>query len=397
MIQIFRNPNVNFIKLRFFAYVISAIMVAAGIVGIVNIVRGTANLGIDFSGGTIVTVKFVKEVDIAQIRQILDANGLKEAGIQTFAEATGLPKNKVSIRMKKSGEKTGEIGDKIEKMFAEKYPVIPQYSVEKAEQVKADVVFTLLFVNKVEAFKVKNLVDKSLTVTSSEEKDGKVILKIKRPGAKIDELQAKVKALLDRDLPAKRAFTRDSTEDIGPALSKKLTGQAVFAVIISLLAITLYILIRFDSKIAGRGLFGVSAAVATLHDILALVGFVYLMNIEFSILIMTSILTIAGYSLTDTVVVFDRIRDNLKLRAKDEFGVIINASVNEVLSRTIMTSVTVLIAALSLWIFGGEVLHKFSEVLLFGVVLGTYSSWFVASPILYEYEKNHSRNLPVKK
>ncbi|GEM_PF-56174 len=397
MIQIFKNPNVNFIKLRFFGYVISAIMVIAGIVGIINIVRGTANLGIDFSGGTIVTLKFENEVDTGQVRQILDANGLKDAGIQTFSEAAGLPKNKASIRMKKTEEKTGEIGDKIEKMFAEKYPAIPQYLVLKAEQVKADVVFTIKFVNIVEAFKVKNLVDKSFAVTSAENAGDTVVLKIKRPGAKIDELTAKVQALLDRDLPAKRAFSRDSTEDIGPAISKKLTGQAVFAVIISLLAITFYILVRFDSKIAGRGLFGVSAAVATLHDILALVGFVYIMNIEFSILIMTSILTIAGYSLTDTVVVFDRIRDNLKLRAKDDFGTIINASVNEVLSRTIMTSVTVLIAALSLYLFGGEVLHRFSEVLLFGVVLGTYSSWFVASPILFEYEKYHSKKATVKK
>ncbi len=397
MIQIFKNPNVNFIKLRFFGYIMSAIMVIAGIAGIVSIVRGTAKLGIDFSGGTVVTLNFEDKFDTARIRQILDANGLTDAGIQTFSGESAARMNRVRIRLKKNKVITGEIGSEIERMIAEAYPPKPQYTVKSAEQLKADVVFTLKFENKVDASRVKSLVDKSLAVTSSENKGDLVELKIKRPGAKIDELQAKVQALLDRDLPAKRVFTRDSTEDISPAISKKLTGQAIFAVILSIFAITCYILIRFDSKIAGRGLFGVSAAVATLHDILALVGFVYVMNIEFNILIMTAILTIAGYSLTDTVVVFDRIRDNVKLRARDNFGTIINASVNEVLSRTIMTSVTVLIAALSLYLFGGEVLHKFSEVLLFGVILGTYSSWFVASPILYEYEKNHSKNIPAKK
>ena len=210
---------------------------------------------------------------------------------------------------------------------------------------------------------------------------------MKRIGVKLDQAKADLESVLLKELPLKLAYIRDRTEDVGPAVSKKLQGQAIWAIFASLIGITIYIMIRFDANLSGGGLFGVSAAVATLHDMLVLVGFVYVTNMEFTLLIMTAILTIAGYSLTDTVVVFDRIRENLKLRTKDSFGVIVNASVNEVLSRTVLTSVTTSLAALAFFIFGGEVIHDFASVLLFGIVLGTYSSWFVASPILFEYEK----------
>jgi preprotein translocase SecF subunit len=114
-------------------------------------------------------------------------------------------------------------------------------------------------------------------------------------------------------------------------------------------------------------------------------GVVFILNKEVTLLIVTALLTIAGYSLTDTVVVYDRIRENLRSRRKEQLGDIMNASINQVLSRTAMTSLTTLLAALALFLLGGEVIHDFAFALLVGIIVGTYSSWFVASPIIYEW------------
>ena len=166
---------------------------------------------------------------------------------------------------------------------------------------------------------------------------------------------------------------------MGPAIGKELQQKALVAIGISLAGIIVYIAWRFEFR------FGVAATVATFHDVLAVLGVVFILHKEITLLIVTALLTIAGYSLTDTVVVYDRIRENLRARRKEPLGDVINASINQVLSRTAMTSLTTLLAALALFLLGGEVLHDFAFALLIGVIVGTYSSWFVASPIIYEW------------
>ncbi len=169
----------------------------------------------------------------------------------------------------------------------------------------------------------------------------------------------------------------DSSSAIGPTVGKSLQRDALLAIILSFAGIIIYIWWRFEWK------FGIAATIATLHDVLAVLGVFMLLHKEITLLVVTALLTLAGYSLTDTVVVFDRIRENLKMRQKDGLMDIINESINEVLSRTVVTSLTVFLAVLSLFIFGGEVLHDFAFAMLCGVVVGTYSSVFVASPVLY--------------
>ena len=171
-------------------------------------------------------------------------------------------------------------------------------------------------------------------------------------------------------------LTVESTSEIGPAIGKKLRTDAFFALAISALAIVSYIAWRFEFK------FGVAATLATFHDVVGLTGIFYLLGKEIDLLFITALLTIGGYSLTDTVVVFDRIRENLRLRKKGTFSETINVSVNEVLSRTIITALTTLLASLALLFFGGIVLKSFALALAVGIVIGTYSSVFVASPIV---------------
>jgi preprotein translocase subunit SecF len=186
---------------------------------------------------------------------------------------------------------------------------------------------------------------------------------------------------LAKEFPENK-FNMDSVDGIGPAVGKTLQTQARLAVLIALAGILLYIWIRFDFR------FGVAATICTFHDVLVVLGLMFILQREITLLIVTALLTLAGYSLTDTVVVYDRIRENLRLfRRKGDFASTINASVNEVLSRTIITSITTFMVVFVLFLAGGEVVHDFALALMMGILVGTYSSVFVASPIIVEWER----------
>jgi preprotein translocase subunit SecF len=224
--------------------------------------------------------------------------------------------------------------------------------------------------------------DAQITNLKDFEKPNAFIIKTKRPASEADskERLETLKTLIATKFEG-NTFTPVSEHIIGPAVGETLRGDAQKAVLLSLFGILVYIWIRFDFRS------GVAATIATFHDVLAVLGIFWLAGFEFDLLIVTALLTLAGYSLTDTVVVYDRIRENLKkFRGKGEFVAAINSSINEVLSRTICTSVTVLIVVGTLFIFGGEVLRYFALALFLGVIVGTYSSVFVASPIVVEWE-----------
>jgi preprotein translocase subunit SecF len=190
-----------------------------------------------------------------------------------------------------------------------------------------------------------------------------------------EQVAERLIALFERNFPNSKP-TVISTEFIGPTIGKELRDKAIWAVIFSTLGFLIYIAFRFDFK------FGVAAAIATFHDVFSVLGLSWALGMEFTLLIITALLTIAGYSLTDTVVVFDRVRENLKKHQRDPLIKIINDALNQVLSRTILTSLTTLLAVLVLFLLGGPVLRDFALVLIIGVIVGTYSSIFIASPIL---------------
>jgi preprotein translocase SecF subunit len=169
---------------------------------------------------------------------------------------------------------------------------------------------------------------------------------------------------------------------VGSSVGQTLKKNAIIAIIISLVCIIIYIAWRFTF------VFGIAAAIATFHDVIAMLGIFWILNEEMNILFITALLTIAGYSLTDTVVVFDRIRENMaKMKSKSDLGNVINLSINEVLSRTLITSLTVLLVLAALLFMGGKVLFEFSLALFIGVIIGTYSSIFVASPLIFLWRK----------
>jgi preprotein translocase subunit SecF len=202
-----------------------------------------------------------------------------------------------------------------------------------------------------------------------------LIIKVGAKGKEEKMVSDQVVTLLRQKFPD-NPLAVESVAEIGPAIGKKLRSDAVLALLVSAIAIIVYLAWRFEFK------FGVAAAVATFHDVAAMVGIFYLLGKEIDLLFITALLTVGGYSLTDTVVVFDRIRENIRLRKRGTFSETINLSVNEVLSRTVVTSLTVFITCVSLLFFGGVVLKEFALALTIGVVIGTYSSVFVASPII---------------
>jgi len=180
--------------------------------------------------------------------------------------------------------------------------------------------------------------------------------------------------------PDGEAWTSRS-DAVGPRVGKELQRGALLAILISFALTLVYLAFRFEWR------FGVAAIAATVHDILIAFGFISLFNIEITLTTVAAILTIVGYSLNDTIVVFDRIRENIRKYRKDAYVSLLNRSVNETLPRTVLTSGTTVMTLMALFILGGQVIRPFALVLILGVVIGTYSSIFVASPVLLEIEE----------
>lgn len=165
-------------------------------------------------------------------------------------------------------------------------------------------------------------------------------------------------------------------ESVGPKVGGELRAAATNAVALSLLLIVIYISLRFVFR------YGIAAILALVHDVTLTLGVFSLLDLEISLSVIAAFLTIIGYSLNDTIVIFDRIRENMRLRRRESYSEVINRSINECLSRTVMTSLTTFFVAFTLWLFGGPVIHDFAFALSFGVIIGTYSSMFIASPVL---------------
>ena len=211
----------------------------------------------------------------------------------------------------------------------------------------------------------------------------KLLVRVKGSEVPLNETADRIVAALKTRF-ADNALTVESSSTIGPTVGAALKRDALVAITISLFALVAYIAFRFRSA-----RFGVAATAATFHDVLGVLGTFWLFGKEVNLLLVVALLTIAGYSLTDTVVVFDRIRENLGRGARRSLEEILNASLNQVLSRTIVTALTTFLASVALLVWGGEVLRDFALALTLGIMIGTYSSIFVASPILYVWGLPH--------
>ncbi|MBN2830408.1 MAG: protein translocase subunit SecF [Candidatus Cloacimonetes bacterium] len=311
--NIFTNTNFQIIQKRKAAYLISAIVILAGIISMV--INGGPKYGIDFTGGISLELDFspvqqgTEPVKIDAIRETMKSMG------QSSAEIQRLGKSDSNIFLIKA--QTTEKGSQIEEIIGAFKKELPQYT--------------------------------------------------NKPEKEFVRLQ----------------------QEIGPRVGEELKWQAIKAIFVSLILMIIYIWIRFELT------FGVAAIIALFHDVLITLSIFSILGKEISTSIIAALLMIVGYSINDTIVVFDRIREDLRKHHRDSFATVFNTSINKTLSRTIITSGTTIITALSLYIFGGTVIRDFSFAILIGVITGTYSSIFIASPIVVDWfhatKKDHPR------
>lgn len=243
---------------------------------------------------------------------------------------------------------------------------------------------TLRFANAISEGQIRKVLD-DIKLGDSEVKtiaggsaNPDISIKVKETSVETGTVQL-VETTIQKELP-NNPFEVLQIEKVGPKMGSELRGKALLAVIFSLIGILIYLAFRFEF------IFAVGAVIATVHDMLIMLGIFSLMNLEFSLAIVAAFLTIAGYSINDTVVVYDRIRENVKKLRATSFFDIINISVNETLSRTVLTSGLTLLVVVVLFFLGGQVIHDFTFALLVGIVVGTYSSIFIAAPILLEWK-----------
>ncbi|MBN8522124.1 MAG: protein translocase subunit SecF [Alphaproteobacteria bacterium] len=289
-----QNTQFDFIGIRWIAFIVSITMVL-GTFALVG-VKGL-NLGIDFTGGTLIEIRTEQPADLADLRQTLNNLDLGSVSIQEF----GAPED-LMIRIPEQKAQDGVAPEDIQKQAVE-------------------------------------VLKSTLT-----EKLGTVDIR--------------------------------RVEYVGPQVGEELKSQAFWAIVFALAGILIYVGFRFEWQ------FGVAAILALLHDVISIVGFYALFGLNFDLTAVACVLMIAGYSINDTVVIFDRIRETIVKHRKMPLPDLLNRAINDTLSRTIVTGITTLLALLALWLFGGEVIREFVNAMLFGVLLGTYSSVFMAAPIL---------------
>jgi len=213
--------------------------------------------------------------------------------------------------------------------------------------------------------------------------ENEYLIKVKAV-AEADSVAEDIKNALAASIPAQEIDIR-RVESVGPKIGSELRTAAFWAIMYSLLGIVVYVSWRFEFR------FAIAAIIALIHDILFTLGFFSLTNLEVSLAVIAAILTIVGYSLNDTIVVFDRIRENLHTMRRESYEKLVNTSINETLSRTLITSLTTIFVVLALVLFGGEVIKDFALTLLVGVIVGTYSSIFIASPVLVEWQLRRAK------
>ena len=293
------DTRFDFIGKKNFTLWVSAIAILISLGSI--FFHGGLKYGVDFAGGILLQIKFSKAVDIAEVRNALEAIGSKDAMVQKFGG-----ENEFLIRGEKA---SGDLEEMSRKMQS--------------------------------------------------------------------SLQGQFK---DNALEIRRA------EVVGPKVGRDLKEKAIWATALSFLAILVYVAFRFRQLSYGLG-----GIVALFHDIVVTFGAISIFNIEFSLNVLAVILTIIGFSINDTIVIFDRVRENIKKMRKDSLETIFNTSINECLGRTILTSGTVMMVVLILFFFGGPVIHDFTTALIVGLISGTYSTVYIASPVVLLWDKYISK------
>jgi preprotein translocase subunit SecF len=373
-VEFFRNPNIDFLGKKWYFLAFSLVFSVAGVFSM--LFWHHIPYGVDFRGGTLVYVKFSHPPDDNALRASMDRVGLRNAKIQRYGAA---PNNEVLIDL--------DVQETNEQALDRGKTQIINTLETNAPAGKQDL-------NNSSSLAIKNYLMEKDPMHLGSDADQKYSQQAQAVVDTRDKVQGGVLTSFDQLKgpvnPAVVASLQDgfflsdfgvrNVEIVGPQVGAQLRRQALLATAYSLAGMLIYLGFRFE------WIYGVAAVVTVFHDTLITVGFFSLTKTDISLTVIAAILTLIGYSNNDTIVVFDRIRENIKLMRREKLSEIVNRSINQTLSRTILTAGLTFLTVLALFLFGGEVLHGFSLALVIGILIGTYSSIAIAAPILVAYQ-----------
>jgi preprotein translocase subunit SecF len=372
--EILRQTNIDFMKYRKFWIVVSLALVLLGVFAI--FVHGNLNVGVDFAGGTQINLQFKERPQVDRLRSVLEGAGLEEFTIQSFGEEE---ENEVMVRTRLAkGEEQGSL-DKVVAALDRELNA-GQAGKPDVNRIGADGLAGIL--TQADPDRLGPAGAPRYLQTAE-----KIVAQRSKAGlfTSWDQL-AGLGGLSSTALQAlqQRAnlgnFGVLGVETVGPQIGEELRKQGLYAVLLSLIGMLIYIWVRFELR------FGVGAIMACVHDVLVTLGLFALFGFEFNLTTIAAFLTLIGYSVNDTVVIFDRIRENMRKTRRKPLIEIMNESINQTLSRTILTGgSTLLVLGALLWL-GGDVIRGFAFVMLVGILVGTYSSIYVASPFALLWE-----------
>ncbi len=377
----FTIPKIHWVEKRWFFFGFSLLIILIGVISLVR--NGGPKYGIDFRGGTLLQVKFSQDINIDELRSLLSEAGVEGSTLQRYGLSSD---NEVlvglDVEMSTSSEGLDAGKRTVVQVFGDRFGVKQEGRVDfndaGAETVAQylttrDPLNTLSGGGEGAVQSYRDLAADMVDFKNEPSQGG--LLVSFADLAKLDGITPEVLKALEKDFYLS-GFAIRSTEIVGPKIGAELRRQALWVVGAGLAAMLAYIWFRFEL------IYGLAAVLAVFHDVLITIGLLSLLEAEITLPVVAALLTLVGYSMNDTIVVFDRIRENLKGAKQGRLGGLINQSINQTLRRTMLTSGFTLLAVLSLFLFGGEVIHGFATTILIGVVVGTYSSVAVASPIL---------------
>jgi preprotein translocase subunit SecF len=386
MIEFFKEPNIDWMGKAKYFYGLSAILLLAGLISWFQ--QGGLRYGIDFRGGTNVDVRFAQPPNIDQIRDALKTQGLGSSEIQAVSSGvTAANSNEVLIFVEQKGQ-----GDQASD--ASKAQVLTalgaMYGAKDSSKTDFNAAtptsLTEVLTSKDPLGLATNAGDRydqlarRLLGYRDTTKNG-VLTNFDDLGG-VEGVTPAVLASLKNSY-AIGSFTVRGVEIVGPKVGAELRRQAIFVTLYALAGMLAYIAFRFE------WVYGAAAVLAVFHDVLITLGFFSLLHFEISLTVIAALLTLVGYSMNDTIVIFDRIRENNRLLRRESFADVVNKSINQTLSRTILTSGLTFLTVLVLFLMGGQVLRAFSFALVVGIVVGTYSSFGIAAPLVVAW--NHWR------
>lgn len=366
--EILRDTNINFMKYKNFWIVVSLALVLAGIFFV--FVHGSLNVGVDFAGGTQINLQFKDRPQIDRLRQVLGGAGLEEFTIQRFGTEE---ENEVMIRTRLTeGEEQGSLQKVVTALDRELNPGQAGGKPD-VNAIGADALANLLIqadpdrLGPAGADRYRQTADRIL----GQRRETGLFTSWDQLAGLGGLSQAGLQALQQRATLGN--FTVLGVETVGPQIGEELRKQGFYAVVLSMIGMLIYIWVRFELR------FGIGAIMGCIHDVLVTLFLFALFDYEFNLTTVAAFLTLIGYSVNDTVVIFDRIRENMRKTRRKPLAEIMNESINQTLSRTILTGGSTLLAVGSLLVLGSDVIKGFAFVLLVGIIVGTYSSIYVAS------------------